>query len=173
MKKVILSVAIFSLFILNACGGKELADNGTANANVNSPNAPIKSVNGNEANVTSNENVNVPGRRQLVESNLDPNVKPKPVEVAVAFDSTMSTTMDKQGKFVETRTFKNNPQISKIERRVESKQVKLYLKSGKTVDLPYDQVGNLFINGSPESLLQLAGIKPPPTPSREDAPKKQ
>jgi hypothetical protein len=177
MKKVIFFAAIFSLFFINACTGKQLANEGRTNENSNSlengEKIPVQNLDPNMINAPSNSNLTNQNQRPIVNGPMMPNAKAS--EVARPYNSAMSTSMDKQGKFVETRTFKDDPQILKVERKQELKKVKLYLKSGKVVDLPYDKVGNIFVDGSPADLLQLAGIKPPatPAPPTTDAPTKK
>jgi hypothetical protein len=164
MKKVTLFTAIFSLFFINACTGKQLSENGRANENSleNGQKVQIQNMNADMVNAPSNSNLTNQNQRPIVNGPMMPNAKP--VDVPRPYNSTMSTSMDKQGKFVETRKFKDDPQISKVERMQQLKKVKLYLRSGKVIDLPFDKVGNIFVDGSPAELLQLAGIKPPSTP---------
>ena len=69
--------------------------------------------------------------------------------------------MDKQNQFLETRLFRSDPLIQKVERLQQIKKVKVYLKSGKVVEVPFEQGSMLFTSGSPQDILNAAGIKPP------------
>lgn len=174
MKKVILFTAIFGLFVISACTGKQLSENGRTNENSleNGQKVQVQNVNSEMINVPSNSSLTNQNQRPIVEGPMMPNAKP--VEVQRPYNSTMTTTMDKKGNFIETRKFTDDPQISKVERMQQLKKAKLYLKNGKVVELPFEKVGNIFVDGSPAQLLDLAGIKPPPTPvPPADAPTKK
>lgn len=177
MKKVILFTAILSLVILNACGGKQLAGDGQTNENSNSlvdgQKIQVQNIDPNTVNMPGNSNMNVPNGRVITNGPADPNFKGKPMEMPAAYNSTMSTTMNKDGKFLETRAFKDDPQILKLERMQELKTFKLYLKNGKVIELPYEKAENLFLQGSPSDLLLAAGIKPAATPPVSRNPAKE
>jgi hypothetical protein len=75
-------------------------------------------------------------------------------------ESVVSTTS--RGKdFVETRTFKNHPQLAKVEKITDGKDTKykVFLKNGKILDAPADKMGN-FTALAPNSILEVVGIQP-------------
>lgn len=177
MKNVILFIAILSLIIINACGGKQLSEDGRTNENANSiengQRIEAQNVNPDMLNAPSNSNIGPQHSRSIVNSPGDPNFKAKPLEVPAAYDSTVVTTMDKQNKFLETRTFKKDSQVLKVERKQELKKFTLYLKNGKVIDLPYDKAESQFLHASPADLMVLGGVKPPPTPATAVPPSKK
>jgi len=79
-------------------------------------------------------------------------------------NSEYQTTMDKTGAAIETRTFHDNPYITKVTRTwkgVNDKSIAIYLKSGKVVNLPGDKLPE--IRSLPvESFYEAAGVKVAP-----------
>lgn len=73
---------------------------------------------------------------------------------------------------IETRIFKNHPQLLKVVKSgaPDRATVKVYLKSGKIVEIPGDKVPNLS-NAQAADILNAAGVKPeapPPGETRSD-----
>ena len=101
--------------------------------------------------------------KPLVDSKPDGPI-PEPQRVPASENSEMSTTMDKAGNFVETRYFKTDPLLVKVQRTwlgPGKSTLKIWLKNGKQVDASGDSVENLSIAPIP-SLLALAGVKTAP-----------
>jgi hypothetical protein len=167
MKKLILSTAIINLIFLNACSSEPSAPTNTANVNAPNTNTELaQEANANLIPMKSLNNVNG-NANQLnpqVATNANKNVKTQLNAAPAPFDSTVTTTMSKDNKFVEVREFKSDPLIRKVERMQETKQIKVYLKNGKVVEVPYDKGFILFTSGSPQDILNAAGIKPPAAP---------
>jgi hypothetical protein len=167
MKKFILLTAFINLIFLNACSSETVAPANTANANAVNSNAEVaQEVNANLIPLKSLKNINVNANElnPQAQTNANKNVKMALNKAPAPFDSTVMTTMNKENQFLEVREFKKDPIILKVERLQELKKIKLYLKSGKVVELPFDKGSAVFINGSPGDLLTAAGIKPPATP---------
>lgn len=96
-------------------------------------------------------------RRKMVDN---PGV-PKSMSVPAGENSEISSTMDKQGNFVETRRFNAHSQLDKVERTylsTENSSLKIYLKGGKVVTVSGNQVKNIAAASSAD-FLALAGIK--------------
>lgn len=75
-------------------------------------------------------------------------------------NSKIATTMNGEGAVIETRVFKNNPQLVKVEMTwagPKDKTFKIFLKNGKVVEAKSDNIDNL--ESTPTSvLLKLAGM---------------
>lgn len=75
----------------------------------------------------------------------------------------VSTTMNSQGAVVETRVFKDNPQLVRVEMTwvgPKDNTLKIFLRSGRVVEAKADNIENL--GSTPISvLLEKAGIKAP------------
>lgn len=86
---------------------------------------------------------------------------PEGQRVPASENSEIATTMDKAGNFVETRYFKTDPMLVKVQRTwlgPNKSTLKIWLKNGKEVTASGDSIPNLA--GAPvASLLALAGIK--------------
>jgi hypothetical protein len=167
MKKLILSIVFLNLIFISACSTAPTVQ--VEQANVNAPNtnaANAQEVNTNLVPVKglANDNGNANLVNPPVQANNNPNIKPVQASAPAPFDSTIATTMNKQNQFLETRTFRSDPLIQKMERLQEVKKIRLYLKNGKIVDVPYDKGMMLFTSGSPQDILNAAGIKAPSTP---------
>ena len=78
-------------------------------------------------------------------------------------NSMVSTTMNSQGAVVETRVFKDNPQIVRVEMTwvgPKDNALKIFLRNGRVVEAKADNIENL--GSTPISvLLEKAGIKAP------------
>ncbi|MCO6512033.1 MAG: hypothetical protein J5I65_14705 [Aridibacter famidurans] len=82
-------------------------------------------------------------------------------------DSEMATLMNKQGHVVETRTFLKNKYLDKVVKttfKPKEISIKIYLKSGKVVEVTEDKIGN-FRTASARALLDAAGFVIPVDPN--------
>jgi len=65
--------------------------------------------------------------------------------------------MNDKGEPLETRIFKKHPVLAKIERTdLNNRNVKVYLKNGKVVNLPEGRVEN-FLTAPAENILKAVG----------------
>lgn len=102
-------------------------------------------------------------RQKRLELGNAPSSEPLPEpQFRPARDNSMvSTTMNSKGDVVETRIFKNNPQISKVEMNwvgPKNSVLKIFLKDGRVVDAKGGNIKNL--GATPvATLLQLASVK--------------
>ncbi|MBP7377019.1 MAG: hypothetical protein KA956_11135 [Pyrinomonadaceae bacterium] len=86
---------------------------------------------------------------------------PESQRLPASENSEMATTMDKAGNFVETRYFKSDPKLVKVQRTwlgPGKSTLKIWLKNGKEVTVSGDSIPNLA-EAPVTSLLALAGIK--------------
>ena len=77
-------------------------------------------------------------------------------------NSVISTSMNKQGAPIETRTFKDHPMLLKVERvytDLKNPTVTVYLKNGKTYDLPKEKIDDIF-NVSANDILNAVSVAP-------------
>jgi hypothetical protein len=121
--------------------------------------APVNGVTANSGTGNTNRlNINA-GNPSM--ANAKPMVFPAPD------DSEYSTTMDQSGSAIETRTFRKDPVIAKVERiwkGVNDKTVSIYLKNGKVVSVPADKWTD--IKSQPVQVFyEAAGVKPPTPPA--------
>ena len=99
-------------------------------------------------------------RKTLVDSNPGGPI-PEGQRVPASENSEIATTMDNAGNFVETRYFKTDPMLVKVQRTwlgPGRSTLKIWLKNGKEVTASGDKIENLSIAPIP-SLLALAGVK--------------
>lgn len=96
----------------------------------------------------------------------DTNAAPIPAANATPFpapdDSAISSTMNEKGIPIETRVFKNNPTLLKIERTfadIENPVTTVYLKNGKVLTMPKGAVEKPESAGADE-ILRAVGVKP-------------
>lgn len=86
---------------------------------------------------------------------------PPPEFRPAAENSMVSTTMNPQGAVVETRVFKNNPQLARVEMTwfgPKDNSLKIFLRNGRVVETKAGNIENL--GSTPVSvLLGKAGIK--------------
>ncbi len=83
------------------------------------------------------------------------------VSAAAPDDSEIFSQMNEKGQPLETRVFKNNRALAKIERlyvTMENPTLTVYLKNGKTVKVPNGAIANP-LTASAAEILQAAGVK--------------
>ncbi len=100
------------------------------------------------------------GRRENA-APLDPNAET--ILTSAPDDSVISTSMNKEGAPIEKRTFNNHPALLKVERiyaDLKNPTIKVYLKNGKTFDLPKEKIDDIF-NVSADDILKAVGVAPP------------
>lgn len=116
-----------------------------------------------DPNSTPAGNVEMANRRRPIDV---PNstVGPAP-SVPAPDNSSVSTTMGKDGSFIETRTFTGDKDISKVVRVSDGRTqtVNIYLKSGRTVSVDPSKI-KMMTSVPISTFKDLAGIKPPPSP---------
>ena len=181
MKKIVL---IFSFsVILSACSsapeepsnGSALDSNSavsntvSANSNVSAPpnaNSQIKTLKGIDPslfNKASEDTKNVNPAGSNVKAPLSSRPAPD--------DSELLTKGLPDGSFAETRTFKNHPQLFKVEKVTNGKNtsMKVYLKNGKSFSFTEEQISNFRVAPAQDILLAV-GIKPvaPAAPPRRE-----
>ena len=187
---------IFSLLIavlVAACGSQPVADgtaakNGTAGAPAASPgsgqpsdpSAPsgiaVPSGNSNiDANSPPAGDVAMGNKRGIVDGPAGPPMAP-PVKNAPE-NSTLATTMGKNGAFIETRVFTADPFVAKVEKTSlgPNQTAKIFLKNGRVVSVAADKIGAIG-TVTLATIRELAGVKPaapPPGETRPDDTKKK
>ena len=90
-------------------------------------------------------------------------------------NSQVSSTMNKEGTPIETRTFKNHPILLKTERiyaDVDNPNSLVYLKNGKIVTLPQDANVNLS-NAPANEILRAISITADAAPQKNASTKKE
>lgn len=112
----------------------------------------IQNVNPNAFNATGDNLKVIP---------YQPKKDEMPYGTRTAPDDSIVSSGSRGKDFVETRTFKNNPLLSKVEKIMDGKttKYKVYLKSGKVVDAPADKMVN-FTAMAPINILEVIGMKP-------------
>lgn len=171
---VIVSIAMFAA----GCSSGTVASN---SGSANSANARNAAPSANPANSDSQPGTlasvpvapEVPGtasgplagrtKKPLVDTNPGGPI-PEGQRVPASENSEIATTMDKAGNFIETRYFKTDPMIVKVQRTwlgPGKSTLTIWLKNGKQVNASGDSIENLAIAPIP-SLLALAGIKTAP-----------
>lgn len=167
MKILGLMLFLFSITFSMACASAGGDGNGSANtaaSNVNPatdgnivPAVPQPVAN---MNVNANGVVEPKDRRQLTDVNSEP-IKPTPMQGPD--NSEYTTVMGKDGMPVETRVFRDDPQIARIVRTwqsVKDKKITVYLKNGKTVSLPGDKFENVNLV-SVNAIREAIGLRLP------------
>ncbi|MGC2235071.1 MAG: hypothetical protein WA584_02845 [Pyrinomonadaceae bacterium] len=181
MKKFILLTVFINFIIFTACssetsGTKPVNTANSNTANVNAANNSVAVVDTDNANVppgNADFNIQQAVNRKIV--NAPPNYKEpgavKPAAVAAPYNSTMVSTMSKQNEFLEIREFQGDPLLLRVERTQQNQKIKLFLKNGKVIEMPYDK-NALFLVASPNELLSAAGVKLPTVKPAEGEVKK-
>lgn len=149
------------------------ANNGAATRDSNSSAGPGSDPSMRSNTESSNENhtPTIAERREKLRQKMlinSPSSGPlPPPQFRPAQDNSMvSTTMNSQGAVVETRVFKDNPQIARVEMTwvgPKNNNLKIFLRNGRVVEAKGDNIENL--GATPVStLLGMAGIKTAKTP---------
>jgi hypothetical protein len=163
-------LTVFFVLVLIGCGSTESNTNTMAvntGPNLNSQNASLpNSANANFNSANSfNANANRPMDAQiqrLEEIRKAANRSGKPIpnlnSRPAPEDSTITATLTDFAR--ETRTWKKHPVLLKVEKVHDggNGSIKVYLRSGKVIDLPGKAIGRLDqIQAS--AILQLAGVE--------------
>jgi hypothetical protein len=185
---ILFLLELYVIALLAGCGSAPVTNTATANAPANA-NVGGTSTGANEAPA----GISAPGQTASVDPNAPPagNVDPgantkRPITDGpgpppgvsgrpAPENSSMITSMGKNGEFIITRVFTNDTQLQKVETTVTDpnhKVTKVYLKDGKVIPITgvnavaMDMLQNLTI----ESILQLAGVKRPAAPAPRPTP---
>lgn len=170
---MLIILATLSIFG-SACSSSEVTQinsNSSTNRSANTANTDNKTNEITIKDANSGENVMIPG---INEPNSNSNAKPlasnqaekvaAPEGRPAPDDSVFTTQLTDVG--LETRTFKSHPLLKKVERITspKGKTIKVYLRSGKIVELPGDKLANLSSVPASE-ILREVGIVPKEQPS--------
>ena len=173
--KYFLSLAIFLVFF-SGCTSAPVANVDTTNSN------SAETSNTNSASVTMEEFMNTNAATPAVNKDasevsgnpagknsrgknadsapLDPNAEM--ILTTAPDNSVITTSMNKNGAPVERRTFKSHPALLKVERvytDLKNPTITVYLKNGKTYDLPKEKVNDIF-NVPANDILNAVGVAP-------------
>lgn len=174
-------LAVFTIF-LNGCSSSasptaetNAAANSSNPATVNQPNQAQTAVTqpanaegaqlGNLA-VTKNNARIWERTKQGGDKNAAP-IEAQPVTgYAAADDSEIKSGMDERGTPYEIRIFRNNPSLLKVEKiltDMKNPQIRVYLKNGRVVGVPFAKLRNPA-TASVNEILVAAGAAPNPAP---------
>ena len=133
--------------------GQNPGPNGDQLTASNSQLVPLENVNADAFNAAP-PNIPVVNRDS---KDMEPVVGPKPAPD----ESEVNTVQQKDGSFKETRTFKNHPQLLKVERITAGRDVKMkvYLKNGKVIPVESAKLPQFNVI-APGNILAAAGVKP-------------
>ena len=188
MKGFFLFIVVVILIVISACGSSTTRNptTGNSNAGFNSVGStPLGQSNSpndlSPPNTASEENSKIESpmanRRKMVPVQQTGPVPPAPMRPAPE-NSEIATTMNNDGMVFETRVFKGNPQLAKVEMlwlSPTNKKVTIFLKSGKKVESPGERIDNLT-TVSTAVLLEIAGVKaaePKPADDSSRTPQKK
>jgi len=164
-------LSIISIFFIGCSSSATVETNVKINVNSNKPEmAAVNAVNTNvkvrpDANfqiqnmTVSKRNVrNWEGKRDG-NKNAAP-IQAKPMSYPAPDNSEITSTMNNKVP-IETRTFKNNPMLVKVERifvkDVKHPQIKVYLKDGKVLEVPSGRIEN-SATASANEILSAVGL---------------
>lgn len=182
MKQIvfILSIALSALTIASCSGANENSasnsnsNNNTAIVTINNTN-PIANVNAGVATTTGNSNIpgipNVPGTDKPI-SKDDPTRNAKVQTISrPAPDNSEILGPTLGADLVETRVFKNNAQIAKIEVIGTSKKtVKVYLRNGQVRELAEGKVADPLSESGANIFQALSSDAPAKTATKNSQP---
>ncbi len=163
MKKNLIILVCF--IFLSACStateektNSETISKTAANSNVvvvSNTNSQVIPMNGVDANAFNKDSSNMRVVNRDT-TNMKPTLGARPAPDESEFNSTGKP----DGSFAETRTFKNHPQLLKIEKTTNGKNtsLKVYLKNGKVYDVTEEQISNFRV-AAPQNILIAVGIK--------------
>ncbi len=160
----------FSFLLLNGCASScgssvETNSNGQTNEIIipkKADNASIpNNANANMVNGVSNTNNVNPTLDESKVKVINPETsKVEPPKKKMPDNSEMSAK-SVGATFVETRQFLKHPQLDRLERIIEGRNIKLkiYLKDGKTYDLEESKLKD-YKNDSAATILKAVGVNP-------------
>lgn len=177
MKLYYFFAIVFLFACFAGCSSKVSETNQAANSNLTANSSTTIATNAQTANAPVSQ---APAGQNPVVVNVNPNafnatsnqservvpVDPKNDKTTSGIygrpapdNSTFKATMDAKGMFMEIRTFNNDPYIIKVERlfTTPDKTLKIYLKSGKVVQVPEEKLPN-FAAATPGDILVAAGV---------------
>lgn len=159
---------LLSIPVLSGCGSDQPLANANSSNSANTSgnivlNVPAVDFNANVAPV-SNANV---ATTDVPYPGVPADGKIKSTAVGAPDDSEFTMQLTDVG--LETRTFKNHPQLIKVEKTITTKEqiVKVYLKDGRVIRIPTEKVSSMRMD-APATFLNAAGVKPAPSISAED-----
>jgi len=184
MKYSVLIIAV--LIVFSGC-----SSNTETNATVNRANSPAPNSNANSESATNSippgaqpyngaQNLN-PNAFNAMNDNLkvipyQPKKDEMPYGSRIAPDDSFISSGSRGKDFLETRTFKNNPTITKVEKIMDGNttKYKVYLKNGKVLDAPAEKMTD-FAAMAPDNILDAVGMLPKPqsTPQNSEQKKDQ
>lgn len=130
-------------------------------ANANNVNSPKLDLEGNvKVNKIAEENKNAP----------PPFPNPKPLVYPAPDNSEITSSMNDKGQMLETRTFKNNPTLAKVERlyvELDKPVITAYLKNGKKVDLTAVKMDDPMKSSAEDIINRINVGKPNPVPTKQ------
>lgn len=172
---IVLSSTLFLALTAAGCSTASAPENSNAAANANSNPTLNANINPNTnnpiANVTPQPMTeskipgipDMPGTEQPIPKN-DPtrNAKTQQIKRPAPDNSEITTVLGQD--VIETRTFKSNPRIAKIEViGMDKKLVKVYLKNGQVRELPPGKVGDPLVESADNIFKALGGEVAAPT----------
>ena len=173
MKKLFILLFLLSLGIFAACSSTEPGTNSAGN-NANMPVNRIDTVNINAPNANVNAFNPIGANANLKNIQIIKPGKMTALGKAAPDNSEMFAELGEVP--IETRVFKNHPQLIKVVKSgiPPNQTIKVYLKGGKTVDLPGSKIPNLGTEPA-ANILQAAGVQPaaPPATTRDTTKKSQ
>lgn len=159
-----ITIIFIAILFFTACSTpveNSTANSNAANSNSNSAVAsnadskmiPLEGVDPNQFNSNGSDVpvVNRPPSDQV------PTAGPRPAPD----NSQINTVMRSDGSVAETRTFKDHPDLVKVERITigQKVSVKVYLKNGRVIDVAKEKLPEFHVI-APANILLAAGIKP-------------
>jgi hypothetical protein len=92
----------------------------------------------------------------------------------LAPDDSYITSGSRGNDFFETRIFKSDPVLAKVEKIMDGKttKYKVYLKNGKVLDAPAEKMSNMDAL-APASILDAVGMTPKPPPATAPNPEEK
>lgn len=125
-----------------------------------SPYNGVQNLNPNAFNATNNNLPVVP---------YQPKKDELPYGSRLAPDDSIVSSGSRGKEFVETRTFRSDKVLNKVEKIMDGKttKYKVFLKNGKVVEAPADKMDN-FAAMAPGNILEVIGIQPKPPATTEE-----
>ena len=150
----------------NAATNQTVVSPSNSQPNLPPPNTAANPTNSNlpliQSSAVSRENLERLKSKGFGNKNAPPIPSVKATPNTAPDNSEISSTMNAKGIPVETRTFKNNPTLLKLEKTFEDLShpiTKVYLKNGKVLTVPKDAIADPE-NATGDEILRAVGVKP-------------